>query len=107
MWGHLIKVTAVRNGGFILPQIRKNDHPEEEEEEVGGFIHQLPSLIGMVVPGGASFIFLGYACTWVYSASKVSKEIQKQNAERAGLEMGPCKCKLSLDLQGTVQLGYS
>ena len=39
MWGHLIKVKAVRNGGFILPQIRKNDHPEEEEEEVGGFIH--------------------------------------------------------------------
>ena len=37
MRGHLIKVTAVRNGGFILPQIRKNDHPEEEE--VGGFIH--------------------------------------------------------------------
>ena len=37
--GHLIKVTAVRNGGFILPQIRKNDHPEEEEEEVGGIIH--------------------------------------------------------------------
>lgn len=35
--GCLIKVTAVRNGGSIPPQIRENDHPEEEE--VRGFIH--------------------------------------------------------------------
>lgn len=50
-------------------------------------------------------LFLDCAHTKAYWISRVSEEILKQKAERCVLGTGPCKGKLSLDLQGTVQLG--